>query len=358
MKRSGLVISSILLIAVLLLAIWQWDLLPSYRDVFNGLIDEVENPPIPRNPSTPGPQTANVKALARQITAGIPDDYGKLCAIYDWITANITYDLQKARRISDYGYGAEYLLENRKGVCHDYAELTRAMLKAVGIRATYERGTVHPAPGKTENHAWNHALIGETWYGLDTTWGSGFVDEEKKIFVSRPSRLYLTAQEELARLHRDPVYKEAREFEQRQSRAAAAKPVSLPEHEARLLELFNESRIKTGLAPFKEETNLLGMVRQSAIEAAAKACRGEEYTLDQLKKEIEQGSANQRLAGTFLLHAFTLWDYPTPAAEELHRLIAGGAEPFWEDDIFSSLAVAVICRGDLVSVILVVVAYH
>lgn len=298
----------------------------------------------------------DLKSLALQITSEASSDYEKLTAIYDWVTANIAYDVEKAKNMEEYGSGAEYLLEKRKGVCHDYADLTRALLKAVGIKATYEKGEVHPAPGRTERHAWNHACIGETWYGLDTTWGAGFVDEGKGVFVQRPSRLYLTAPDELARLHNDPAYKESREMECQRAEAAAEKPVYLPEHEARLLALLNETRAAAGLTPFTEEARLLTPVRQSAAAAAEQICSGEEHSLDPLKAELQRRAPELRFAKAGI-NMFTLWDYPIPTADELHRLIIAEEETHLNEAGFQSLTVGVIRRGNLIIVTLVYLSH-
>lgn len=361
--------TSVILIAAMLLSLMQRNLLPSFFDLFTGGPGEEETGPIQLEEGEPtaekktgkGAETTatSIKNLARQITAEAGDDHDKLLAIYDWVTANITYDLEKAKNIGDYGSGAKYLFETRKGVCHDYAELTRALLKTVGIKATYERGEVHPSPGKTENHAWNRALIGETWYGLDTTWGSGFIDEDQGLFVPRPSRLYLTTPEELARLHRDPEYKEAREMEQLRDRALEAKPLYLAKYEARLLKLFNKSREEAGLAPFKEEAALLEIARQSAAGAAEKECRGEKYSLNKLEKKVTAQSLPLRLS-YFQFYLLTVWDYPTPTAKELYRQILEQSKPpaFLNDSAFNGLTVGVVRRGDLVVVTLLGLSYY
>ena len=360
MKRFGRICLITLLIAAVLLAYLNRERLRApFGGEEPGPIDLDEERPVTDGEAEEGPELTAVglKSLALQITAEASSDYEKLTAIYDWVTANIAYDVEKANNMEDYGSGAEYLLEKRKGVCHDYADLTRALLKAVGIKVTYEKGEVHPAPGRTERHAWNHARIGETWYGLDTTWGAGFVDEEKGVFVQRPSPLYLTTSEELARLHNDPAYKEAREREWQRAEAAAAKPVYLPEHEARLLVLFNEMRAATGLTPFTEEARLLAAARQSAAAAAEQVCSGEEYSLDPLKAELERRAPELRLAKAGM-YMFTLWDYPIPTSEELHRLIIAEEDTYLNEAGFQSLIVGVIRRGDLITVTLVYLSYY
>lgn len=360
---------SVILIGALLLTIAQPDLLPAFFDLITAgrggeegeSAEPTEGEPAAAEQAGEDDEitAGNIKELARQITAGMDDDYDKMAAIYDWVTANVTYDLEKAKNIEEYDYGAQYLFKTRTGVCHDYAELTRALLKAVGIKATYERGRVHPTPGETENHAWNRALIGETWYGLDTTWGSGFIDEQKEHFVPRPSRLYLTTPEELARLHRDPEYKEQREIEQRRSRALEAQPLYLPRYETKLLKLFNQYREKEGLPKFKEESALLELTRQSAADAAEKECLDEKYSLKKLEKKITQKSLSLRLS-RFGVYVFTVWDYPTPGAKEIYRQIMKQPEPplFLEDSAFGGLNVAVVRRGELVVVILTGLSYY
>jgi len=362
-KRFGCICLIVFLIAGMLLAWWQRDLLEAFLFRFAGITAGENSRPMDwledhfsAGEDNEHPIT-NVKILARQITAGAASDYEKLYAIYDWVTHNIAYDVEKAANVDAYGSGAKYALEKRKGICHDYADLTRALLRAAGIKATYEKGEVHPAPGKTERHAWNNALIGDTWYALDTTWGAGFVDEEKGIFIQRPSRLYLTTPEELARLHSDPAYKEEREREWQRVLAAAAEPVYLQEYEARLLELFNEERAAAGLKPLAAETRLLPAVRQDAVAASERACREEEHSLDSLKAEIEKMARQLRLAKAGM-HMFAFWDYPLPAAEELCRRIISEGETYLFEEGFDALAVALVSRGNLIVVSMVCLAYY
>jgi len=63
----------------------------------------------------------------------------------------------------------------REGVCQDYAHLTLAILRAIGVPARYVSGYLHPKPdariGETvsgESHAWIEAWTGG-WWGFDPT---------------------------------------------------------------------------------------------------------------------------------------------------------------------------------------------
>lgn len=65
--------------------------------------------------------------------------------------------------------------EARKGVCQDYAHLTLALLRAMGIPARYVSGYLHPRReaviGETvagQSHAWVEAWTGG-WWGYDPT---------------------------------------------------------------------------------------------------------------------------------------------------------------------------------------------
>ena len=64
---------------------------------------------------------------------------------------------------------------NGEGVCQDYAHVTLAMLRAIGIPARYVSGYLYPKPdgriGETitgESHAWIEAWTGG-WWGFDPT---------------------------------------------------------------------------------------------------------------------------------------------------------------------------------------------
>ena len=62
-------------------------------------------------------------------------------------------------------------------MCQDYAHLTLAMLRSIGIPARYVSGYLHPKPDAAigeavggESHAWIAAWTGG-WWGFDPTNG-------------------------------------------------------------------------------------------------------------------------------------------------------------------------------------------
>jgi transglutaminase-like putative cysteine protease len=124
-----------------------------------------------------------IEDLANEITKGAKSDYDKLLEINDWVAQNIYYDWD-GYITGTYGRTDAYgTLEARKSVCQGYAELTNALLRAVGIPSRLVSGHALGVSALGEywndvnhtkaNHAWNEAFVDGRWVILDTTWNSG-----------------------------------------------------------------------------------------------------------------------------------------------------------------------------------------
>ena len=294
--------------------------------------------------------TSDMRALALKITAGAANDKARMEAVYDWITANFAYDLEKLENITAFGAGAAYLLQTGKGICHDYADLAKALFTALGMEATYESGDVYPAPGKQERHAWNHVKVDGIWYAMDTTWGAGFVVEDEGRFIQKPRRLYLTTPEELYRLHRDPAYKDEREQAYRLEQAALAVTYTLPDYEQDLLTRFNAFRAGKGLTALSEERALTETARQAAARIAERSAAGEEYTLDTLKRQLEQLAPRLRIhkAG---MYAFQQWAYEPASSAFLYEQLIRDQQEYLLQGEYSAATVAVVRKGDITVVV-------
>ena len=305
------------------------------------------------------PEISNsaVTDLAFLLTDGIDNDYDKMVAVYDWVTQNIAYDLEKLENISAFDSGAEYVLGTGRGICHDYAELTRALLTAVGIEVTYERGEVIPSMGEIEIHAWNNVLIGERWYALDTTWGAGFILEDRSTFIQKPRRIYLTTPEELRLLHNDPDYKEKREQEYF-FEASVSEPVKyLSEDELAIYQFFNDYREKKGLSHLSEEMRIAGLARDYVTRAAGDICAGEEFSLGGLSDELTRlaGEMNIKSAATYAL--FQWLYYPEVIRNNLSK-IALEQTTYLNNEQWEAVAIGAVRKGELILIVTIFLDYH
>jgi hypothetical protein len=297
-----------------------------------------------------------VTELALSLTENLGSDYEKMAAIYDWVTENMAYDLDKAKDVTAYGSGAEYLLENKRGVCHDYAELTLALLKAVGIEASYVKGEVNVSSGKTELHAWNNVIIGEQRYALDTTWGAGFILADGSGFLQKPRRIYLTTPEELALLHSDPDYKMLREQEYSRLISAAAPVVHLPAEEILLLQAINEDRWSMNLPYFHSETRLDDLARSHAVRLAEEICAGEEFTLDPLSSELNRRAGDLEIKSA-AIHGLIYWfNQPLDSEELIGKITAEQAEHI-SSEKWKSITVSAVNKGELIVIVNIYLQY-
>lgn len=150
---------------------------------------------------------ASIKALAEYLASVTKDDVEKTRAIYRWITENITYDVP-AFLTGRYGdQSAEGVLATRKGVCAGYANLFQALGKAMGLEVgiiggwakgySFDLGDLD----QETNHAWNAVRIEDRWYLVESTWGSGYIDENQRFIRRFTGYYFLTPPEQLIYTH-------------------------------------------------------------------------------------------------------------------------------------------------------------
>ncbi|HSV64909.1 MAG TPA: transglutaminase family protein [Mycobacteriales bacterium] len=92
-------------------------------------------------------------------------------AVCDWVHEQMTYQ-PGATAVHT---SAVEAWRERKGVCQDFAHLSLALLRAVGVPCRYVSGYLHPKPAAGigevvvgESHAWLEAWTGG-WWGYDPT---------------------------------------------------------------------------------------------------------------------------------------------------------------------------------------------
>ncbi|MGW6276738.1 transglutaminase family protein [Kribbella sp. NPDC055071] len=116
------------------------------------------------------PKHRELAAVARSLRKGrTPQD--TVLAVSKWVHDTLKYQ----RGTTGVHSSAIDAWEAGEGVCQDYAHLTLAMLRAVGVPARYVSGYLHTKPdaavGETvvgESHAWVETWTGD-WWGFDPT---------------------------------------------------------------------------------------------------------------------------------------------------------------------------------------------
>jgi len=127
--------------------------------------------------------TDDVAALAAELAR--PTPAATLEAVVTWLRDELVYE----QGSTDVTTTAAQVLDQRRGVCQDFAHLGIALLRSTGIPARYSSGYQLPHDdaelGVTydgQGHAWIEAWIGE-WHPVDPT--SGSVVAERHVVVAR-----------------------------------------------------------------------------------------------------------------------------------------------------------------------------
>lgn len=129
--------------------------------------------------------------FAKSLVLPNDDKRTKISKIYNWITANISYDWDKYKKgnLSWSDANTPYeTYKKRKGVCAEYSELLNSMLDSVGIESDTTSGFADGLGGWSDddifnNHDWNEVkLNGEILY-MDATWDAGDDPSDYRYFL-------------------------------------------------------------------------------------------------------------------------------------------------------------------------------
>ncbi len=99
-----------------------------------------------------------------------------------WIMQNISYDIDGFLNGNFNTEGPQGTLRRKIGVCQDYSELFKAMCDRANIRCYFIAGYakafdyIPGNPFKKANHAWNIVWLDNTYYLMDLTWSSGYLE--------------------------------------------------------------------------------------------------------------------------------------------------------------------------------------
>ncbi len=118
--------------------------------------------------------------------AGVEDNLEKVGVIYDWVVNNLTYDTARAKdaksgNLSGYLPDVDSVMNEKKGICFDYAALMAAMLRSQGVPVKLvvgytSRGEYHAWINVwSEDGGWVESMIyfdGNVWKLMDPTFAS------------------------------------------------------------------------------------------------------------------------------------------------------------------------------------------
>lgn len=129
---------------------------------------------------------------AKELTKNSKTNLEKAKAIHSYITKNYTYDNKKAVRVSkDYVPNLKDFYKIQKGICFDYATLTAAMLRSVGVPTKLVKG--YDSNNPNIYHAWNQFYDESTeqWVTIDTTYDATVKASGKKIKFKKSAEDYI-----------------------------------------------------------------------------------------------------------------------------------------------------------------------
>lgn len=113
---------------------------------------------------------AAVAELLQSLNLNGKTDYEKLCAVYDWICSNVTYDHANLNnstyKMKHTAYAA---LINRTAVCQGYAVLLYRLMLELGIDCRVVTGI-----GNGGDHGWNIVKLDGRYYNVDPTWDATY----------------------------------------------------------------------------------------------------------------------------------------------------------------------------------------
>jgi transglutaminase/protease-like cytokinesis protein 3 len=165
-------------------------------------------------------ETPDLDSLSRFISNNYAQDIDKARAIFSWIAAHIAYNTgiygkrvgikfiaDPVDTVSVWKSGiemtADRVFRRRLAVCDGYAKLFKTLCDYTGLRCEIINGYAKCFMERSEkfrtNHSWNAVMIDSSWYLVDPTWGSGYVNfaneyvahTDESYFMASPKQFIL-----------------------------------------------------------------------------------------------------------------------------------------------------------------------
>ncbi|KAJ7324978.1 hypothetical protein JRQ81_017998, partial [Phrynocephalus forsythii] len=139
----------------------------------------------------------SVEELVKTLLRVTRTDLEKVRAIWTWICHHIEYDIVGFFNKDKQSFKPKDVLQSGKTICEGYAGLFEQMCSIAGVQCMnlsgYCKGHGYRA-GQTftggYDHAWNAVYLDGRWHLVDSTWGSGSIDDCFSKFTFRYNEFY------------------------------------------------------------------------------------------------------------------------------------------------------------------------
>jgi transglutaminase-like putative cysteine protease len=133
-----------------------------------------------RGPVRPTPALATLEECLR------PRNGVRLVDVPMQVMAYFQKHFEYAADVTQASSPIDDLLQQKKGVCQDFAHLMIALLRSFGIPARYVSGYIHRPGKESQSHAWCEAWFPEEgWFGFDPTNDRQVNDHFVKVAIGR-----------------------------------------------------------------------------------------------------------------------------------------------------------------------------
>jgi transglutaminase/protease-like cytokinesis protein 3 len=149
-----------------------------------------------------------IRRLAATITADYADDYDKARAISGWVADNLYYDNIAAEIEVDFETIAlKNVMITRRTICSGYANLTAALLAAIGLKSVTILGftSFNDDEGIVGNpHEWTAFWYEseQRWVLLDSGWDSWNYFDGEYVKLDAPRRFFDISPSHISNTHR------------------------------------------------------------------------------------------------------------------------------------------------------------
>lgn len=140
--------------------------------------DDLSQPTYPERVEETSKELASIATTIVQ-QAPTENTYETVKYFYEYIIQQTDYNLAALNdtQLSWDNQSITSVLLNKSSVCAGYSRTFQYLCKLAGIESIFVTGKVTGQNEETIEHAWNLVKIGQTYYGVDTTWGDPVFDE-------------------------------------------------------------------------------------------------------------------------------------------------------------------------------------